>query len=147
MARTYANSIVIDKPLEEVWAFLEDPRNHISFLSGLLELDTDPPGQAWEVGTKIVGKRELALGQTVAESGIMVEKVTNSNFVWDATVLGSTSRASWRVEPVEGGTKATLSVNSEESGLMRLLNLFGIVDVDETQRKVLENLRQTLTLA
>ena len=74
----------------------------------------------------------------------MVEKTPNERIVWDMTMMGVTSRGTWTLEAVDGGTRVTLGADVDPSLIMRVLQAFGIADIEEEQGKALRSLQQRL---
>ena len=119
------------------------PSNHARFVPGLIEYDTQQPGVEWTAGVKTVGKRK-ALGRTVTETGLLIEKVPGERITWDGTLLGISSRGTWSVEAAEGGSRVTLSGEMEQNMLMGLMSKLGIANVEKAQSDVLNALKQKL---
>ncbi|SRR6266498_1086709 len=57
-------SQVIDKPVEDIFAFLNIPENHTKFVPGMLEFRKTSPGPLGQVGATIQGMRRV-LGRKV----------------------------------------------------------------------------------
>lgn len=143
MKKYHEQSVIINKTPAEIYDFLAVPTNHATFVPGLLEFDTEPPGADWAIGTTAIGKRKAA-GVPVKESGVMVEKIPNERIVWDMTMMGVTSRGMWKLEAVDGGTRVALGGEVDTSLVMRVLQAFGIADIEGEQRKALRALQQRL---
>ena len=143
MTKRYEQSILINKEPAAVFDFLAVPSNHATFVPGLVEFDTEPPGLEWAVGVQAEGKHKV-VGRTVTATGVMVEKVPGERIVWDNKLMGINSRGTWSVAAAEGGSRVTLVAEMEQNMLTRLLSNLGFADVDKAQAKVLNALKQKL---
>ena len=111
-------TIVIDRPVDEVFAFVTDQTNTPRWQAGLVELERTTEGPIG-VGTKHKGARnfmgrrmELANEYTVYEPGKLVTFRTTS---------GPALVASYLFESVPGGTRLTSRVEMQGAGLYGLL--------------------------
>lgn len=59
MANRLEATILINKPTEDVFAFLHNPDNHPKFVPGMLEFNKSSPGPIEQVGTSIQGVRRF----------------------------------------------------------------------------------------
>ena len=64
MANRLEATILINRPAEEVFTFLNRPENHPKFVPGMLEFKKGSPGPIEQVGTSIQGVRRF-LGRTI----------------------------------------------------------------------------------
>ena len=62
MANRLEATILINKPSEDIFAFLNNPENHTKFVPGMVEFKKTSPGPFEQVGTSIQGVRRF-LGQ------------------------------------------------------------------------------------
>lgn len=63
MADRLEASVLIDKPVEDVFAFLNTPQNHPRFVPGMIEFRTTTPGPLGQVGTTVQGVRRFLGGK------------------------------------------------------------------------------------
>jgi carbon monoxide dehydrogenase subunit G len=111
-------SIVVDRPVDEVWAFVHDPAKDSLWQTTLAESEklTDGP---MRVGTRVREVRHFL--------GVRVE------LTWEVTEYEPTRKSairgvsgpvpltgSYRLEPVDGGTRFTVSGELDAHGLFRL---------------------------
>lgn len=59
MAKRVEASILINRPAEDIFKFLNLPDNHPRFVPGMLEFKKHPPGPIEQVGTSIQGIRRF----------------------------------------------------------------------------------------
>lgn len=111
-------TVVIDRPIEEVFAYVTDQTNTPTWQAGLVEVQRTTPGPIG-VGTKhtlvrnFMGRRMEADNEYVAyEPGKLVTFRTTS---------GPPLVASYFFEPAPGGTRLTSRVEMQGAGLFGLL--------------------------
>jgi uncharacterized protein YndB with AHSA1/START domain len=98
-------SIVINCPVDEVFAFLADQTNAPRWQQGLLEvrrLTPGPPG----LGTKHAFVRKF-MGQRVESSSEYIEYEPSSRIVFKGGMGTGEFTAWYLIEPAEGGTRLT----------------------------------------
>jgi uncharacterized protein YndB with AHSA1/START domain len=121
MAIDFGGSVLIDKPVEEVYRFLTDPgrdtnwrRPHVLSSRKL----TDGPldiGSRFETVNKFWGKKEVVQTEITAMDPptlLSWKQVNKGTFVTDG---------SYRLEPADGGTMFTLALSGEGKGAFKLL--------------------------
>ena len=121
MAQSFGSSIVLDKPVEEVFRFLTDPgrdtngrRPHVLSSCKL----TDGPlgvGSRFETVNKFWGKKETVVTEITSmqpPTEVGWKQVNKGTFVTDG---------SYRLEPANGGTRFTLRLTGEGKGFFKLL--------------------------
>jgi uncharacterized membrane protein len=111
-------TVVIDRPIGEVFAFVTDQRNTPQWQSGLVEVErlTDgPPG----IGTRHVFVRNF-LGRRMEGTNEFVAFEPNK-LVTFKTISGPPLEASYYFEPAGTGTRLTSRVQLHGSGLFGLI--------------------------
>jgi uncharacterized protein YndB with AHSA1/START domain len=121
VAIEFGGSVVLAKPVEEVWRFLTDPdrdtnwrRPHVLSSRKL----TDGPlgvGSRFETVNKFWGKKETVVTEIIAMDPprlLSWKQVNKGTFVTDG---------SYRLEPANEGTRFTLTLVGEGKGLFKLL--------------------------
>jgi uncharacterized protein YndB with AHSA1/START domain len=121
VAIEFGGSVVLDKPIEDVWRFLTDPdrdtnwrRPHV-LSSRML---TDGPlavGSRFETVNRFWGKKEKVVTEITAMDPprlLAWKQVNSGTFVTDG---------SYRLEPANGGTRFTLALSGEGRGAFKLL--------------------------
>lgn len=113
-------SIVIRKPLELVWAFMDDPNRAGEWQPYMVELEQIPPD--WMgVGTeqKYVFKY---LGRTIRNHYVMTEYEPMVRTAYRSLPGSSIQATGWnQFETTEGGTKLTLGFEPEIGGFFGVL--------------------------
>ena len=117
----FGGSVVLDKPIEEVWSFLTDPdhdtnwrRPHVLSSRKL----TDGPlgvGTRFETVNRFWGKKEIVqteITEMEAPRLLSWKQVNKGTFVTDG---------GYRLEPANGGTRFTLILDGEGRGFFKLL--------------------------
>ena len=111
-------TVVIDRPIGEVFAYVTDQTNTPNWQAGLVEMQRTTPGPIG-IGTKHTGVRsflgrrmELANEYVAYEPGRLVTFRTTS---------GPPLEASYLFEAVPGGTRLTSRVELQGAGLFGLL--------------------------
>jgi uncharacterized membrane protein len=108
-------SIVINRPVDEVFAYVVDPRNNTMWNSWIVECHVTSDGPVG-VGTtcRSVGK---FLGKTVEADAVITECVPNERGSIRTTSGPITLTGSRIVEPANGGTRFTQTLEIDFKGL------------------------------
>jgi len=115
----YEQSVWINRPVEEVFAFATNPANEPLWNTGMQESEItseDPLG----VGTKVrsVGR---VLGRTVETTWEVSEYEVNRRKAVKSTSGPVPFEATSVFESVEGGTKLTFTIQAEAGGIYRVI--------------------------
>jgi uncharacterized membrane protein len=111
-------SIVIDKPVDQVWTFVHDPAKDPLWQTTLLEsqqLTEGPIG----IGTKVREVRNF-LGRRVEMAWEFTEYEPNRRSAIRAVSGPVPLSGGYALEPVDGGTKLTVAGELGAHGLFRL---------------------------
>ena len=116
----YEQSVVIMRPVETVFAYMDDIALEPEWQPQLVEAEQLPPGPT-AVGSR---KRYVSefLGKRLENIYVVRTYEPNARLVCETTpdsVLAATSDVRW--EPVEGGTRVTMSVDGSASGPLRFI--------------------------
>lgn len=119
MAR-YEQSIVIRRPVEEVFAYMDDVRREPEWQTQLVEAEQTPSGPT-AVGTR---KRYVSrfLGKRLENTYVVKTYERNRRLVARSTpdsVLDATSDLRW--EPVPEGTRVTMALDGTAAGPLRFV--------------------------
>ena len=111
-------SIVINRPVEEVFEYLSDPENEQQHRPGLLESEIMSEGP-YGVGTTT---REVSqfLGLRIETTAIVTEYEPNKKIALKTTSGPIPFLMSATFEPVEDGTKVTETFEGEVGGFFKL---------------------------
>ncbi|MGB9299634.1 MAG: SRPBCC family protein [Anaerolineae bacterium] len=108
------DSIVINRPVEEVFAYLTDVTNWSRWNEAVGNVVQTPPGPIG-LGTTLRGASEV-MGRIMEWRGEILEYEFNKKVVQKMRVGPAEIQASWIFEPVEGGTRLTMRSEGETSG-------------------------------
>ena len=111
-------SVVINRPIEEVFAYLTRPENGLQFRAGLLEAEQTSEGPMG-VGTTF-REVEQFLGRRTETTYEVTEYEPNSKFAFRATSGPMPAEVSETFEPVEGSTRVAFTMEFELGGLFKL---------------------------
>ena len=110
-------SIVINRPIDEVFALLTDEENNVKWLSGTVEAEKTSPGPI-RVGTTY-RMIKTAFGRRIEGEAEVVEYEPNRKYA-TRNVSGIHIETQRTFEPVEGGTRVTFAVKADLAGLFQL---------------------------
>jgi carbon monoxide dehydrogenase subunit G len=111
-------SIVINRPLEEVFGFLSDLENNLKWRSGMIEAKKISAGPIG-VGTTYRMINNFLGRQTEGEA-VVTEYELNRKYA-TMNKSGLPIRTQRTFEPVTEGTRVTFSVETELGGLFKLV--------------------------
>jgi uncharacterized membrane protein len=115
---TVDESVVIKRPVEEVFGFLTDHRNDIRWQDGLLEVRLTPDGPVG-VGTRVTEVRKF-MGRRIETTGEITEFTPNVKSA-RKTLEGPMDVSGYvAFEPVREGTKVTQHMEMHTRGFMAL---------------------------
>lgn len=111
-------STIINRPIEEVFAFVTDHRNDVRWQDGLLEVRLTPDGPV-SMGTQVHEVRKF-MGRRIESTGVISEFTPNVKSA-RKTLDGPTEVEGYLAfEPVGGGTKVTQHMEMKSGGFMAL---------------------------
>lgn len=111
------SSVVIDKPVREVFAFVSDPMNEPRWHSDVVEVRS-ASDQTLQLGSRLVwdldfmGREEYTIEVTGCEPDRLIELTT--------TAGRGSPRLTHRFEPVDDATRYTRRVEIQPEGAFRL---------------------------
>jgi uncharacterized protein YndB with AHSA1/START domain len=108
-------SIVINRPVDEVFAYTMDPRNNADWNGWVVDTTFTSDGPV-TVGTRFSSTVKF-LGKTMHSEAEITELVPNQRGSIRTTTGPITATGSRIVEPVEGGTKFTQTIEADFSGV------------------------------
>ncbi len=133
-------SVMIDRPSDDVFAYVADQRNAIHWQSGIVEirrLSDGPPG----VGTRHAFVRTL-MGRQIAGENEYVDYEPGRRVAF-RTTSGPALLASYIVEPTTAGTRLTATIEMDVSGVLSLAEPLVAAGL---RRDVVANLRRLQTI-
>jgi len=111
-------SVVIDRPIEEVFTFVTNFENATQWMSELVEGEKTSEGPVG-VGTTLRGVA-TPLGRRVESTQEVIEYQPNTKFALKSTSGPVATKDSYTFESVSGGTKIARTVKAEMSGFIKL---------------------------
>ncbi len=111
-------SVVINRPVEDIEAFLNDLNNHSQWVSGSIEMRRQTEGPL-QVGSKYTDVRQM-LGQRLESTVEVTELVPNQKRSFKTTEGPIPAKATMTFEPLEGGTRVGYTFEGEMKGVFRL---------------------------
>lgn len=144
---TAESSAIIDRPVQEVWEFVGDPRNEPKWHTDILEIRSaaDPasgPGEDWVVGeallviVQFMGRRSYEVEVTKKEDNHLLEITTTTGPMKPV--------ATYQFERSNGGTRFTRHVDMPVEGPMRLLRPLIRRNVQKRNAQFVQNLKSLL---
>ena len=112
------HSVVINRPVEEVWAFMADPENDSQWVSGLVESTLTTEGPIG-VGSRMRDVRRF-LGRQMESTLEITEWEPNKRASMKSLSGPMKFQGTRTFESVEGGTRVNESVEAEIGGFFRL---------------------------
>lgn len=139
----FEESVEIDRPVEEVFAYVSDVSNYSQWMAHVLEVRTHTPGpprqsDRFVVAIKSVGRRfETPYERTSYEA---------ERRYTDRAVGGPIPDQRWHsaFQEVPGGTRFTRAVDVESRGLMKLLEPLQKRAAERQLKKDLQTLKQLM---
>lgn len=111
-------SVVINRPVEEVFEYMGDPSNNVQWQSGTIESKQTSEGPRG-VGTTTQAVTQF-LGKRLESTGEITEYEPNRRVGVKSTSGPIPITATTTFEEVEGGTKVTLEAEGDVSGVFKL---------------------------
>lgn len=119
-----ATTIVVERPMEDVWTFLTDPLNLPRWSPAWLGARLTSPGPMGR-GTTFEGRRVI-LGVGIGWTGVITEWDPPHALAFSVQVLGAHSGVRMTLEPTVGGTRASRVYEREPRPVQKLASwMFG----------------------
>ena len=115
----FEKSIIIHRPVEEIWKFLSNVENMPKWDRGVLEAkqtSEGPPG----IGSTLQTVRQF-LGRRQIGNARVAEYVPNRMLALQISVGPITAQTRYTFEPVEGGTQLAQTTDIELRGWWKLI--------------------------
>jgi uncharacterized protein YndB with AHSA1/START domain len=136
-------SVVINRPVQEVWDFFADLRNSPHWTRSGSEIRQTSPG-ALGVGATLES-RKLVLGRfDIKSQALVVTKYEPPNLVWytsEVALLGSIG-GGFAFERVEQGTRLTRTTEGEFGGILGFLGPVLLGFLRSSQQIELRNIKR-----
>lgn len=139
---TITQSVMVNRPVEEVWDFIGSFENTTRWSRGVLEArqTSDGPlgvGSTLQTVVKAFGRRRTA-------DYLVTEYEPNHAFAFEVTSGPMTSRARYSVEPAGAETRLTASGEAQATGLYKLLAPVLVRTLERHSQDDLTNLKRIL---
>jgi uncharacterized membrane protein len=134
-------SIVIHRPIEEVFAFTSETKNLPLWQTDVLEARHTPEGPV-QVGTKLTLVRAM-MGRKIEGTSNIVEYVPPTRYAYQ-TISGPTVTGVNTCEATPEGTKFTTSFDMQTGGLFSLADPLVARTIKRSVESGLANLRDLL---
>ena len=136
------SSIVINAPIEKVWAYLNDVNNASKYSSNILEAKLTSPGPT-RVGTTYAYTIQ-AIGQKMETTGEITAYDPPRKSAWKAIKSPFPMNGSTVLEAVAGGTRVTQTINAEPGGFFKLAEPLLVKQQQSQMEADLAKLKQIL---
>jgi uncharacterized protein YndB with AHSA1/START domain len=137
-----AGSVVIRRPIEEVFAFVTTPENSSKWQSATVETKKITPGPIG-IGTRMshVGK---FMGRRIQVAAAVSDFIPNYRYRYDSRFRSTAYFLRYTFEPVEAGTKLTLDTEANLAGMFRLLTPLVVRMTQRMYRQDLDKMKEVL---
>ena len=116
----HAQSIIIERPLGQVFAYMDDVDLEREWQPHLLEAKQSPPGTT-SVGTRRSYVSEF-LGKRIRNTYVVTVYEPEQRVVLESTPDSSVrAKTDIRWEPTEDGTRVTMAMEGKPTGALRLV--------------------------
>lgn len=134
-------SIVINRPVDEVWAFVTDGANAPKWRSGVLDVSKvsgQGVGETWKQGVKGPGGRRIDADYEITawEPG--------RRMAFKAIAGPVRPTGEYRIAAEDGGTRLSFSLDAELSGLKKLLMGGAVQSTMNAEMGALDRLKAVL---
>jgi uncharacterized protein YndB with AHSA1/START domain len=130
--------VSINRPLEEVFAFIKDMNNHAEWQTGVVESRVTSEGDV-TVGSTYRYVTQM-LGRQVQTEGVVITCDPDKGFFYRSTKAPFQITGGYSFESTNGGTKVTQQIVADIEGFFRLAQP---IVIRTTKRNIASNL-QTL---
>lgn len=140
--RKVSATVIIDRPVEEVFDFIKDMDNHAAWQTGVLESRITSPG---EVGVGSTYKYVTQMmGRQISTTGEIITCDPNERFMYRSTSGPFQIVGGYTFEPVESGTQVTQRIVADIEGFFRLAEPIVVRSVQRNIHNNLATLKETL---
>lgn len=136
------SSKVIDLPLEEVFASVRDPVQHLQWESSTLQVEQTSESPIG-MGARHRGAIRF-LGRRIDWTSEVTSYEPNTRVVFRVDAGSMELDESWILEPVEGGTRVTFVFEGELRGFWRLVGPIAVRMWQRQAEKDLANMKVVL---
>jgi uncharacterized membrane protein len=134
--------VVINRPIEEVFAFAANIENNAEWQSGVLEAQVTSEGPIG-VGTTYRYVTQL-LGRRIEADGEIIEYEPNRKYSFESTSGPFPIEGELTCEAAEGGTKVTLAVEADIDGFFKMAEPLVVRTIKKQFEADVGNLKELL---
>ncbi|HET9590331.1 MAG TPA: SRPBCC family protein [Anaerolineales bacterium] len=146
MANRLEASILINRPAEDIFTFLNTPENHPKFVPGMIEFKKTSPGPLGQVGATVRGVRQF-LGRKMELPYEITDFEPGNRLGMKGKMGPVTFEDGYVLDPMGNSTRVKFWLELTATGLLRLARPFlvwqGRIHADET----LANLKRAVEKA
>ena len=135
-------SVIIKRPIEEVWNYMSNIQNATTWDRGVLEIKQVPEGPLG-VGTLLKFRRQFMGGERIRELRI-AELEQNHRVVMEGHFQGMSARIHYILEPEGEATKLTGAADLEISGWWKLLTPLMVNMANRDDKEDLANVKRIM---
>ena len=146
MANRLEATILINRPAEDIFAFLSIPENHPKFVPGMLEFKMTSSGSLGRVGATIRGVRQF-LGQKMELPYEITEYEPGNRLGMKGALGPITFKDGYVLDPVGNSTRVKFWLELTLTGLMQLARPILVLQGKTHAHETLANLKSTLEKA
>jgi len=136
-------SVLVRRPLSEVFAFLASPGNHAAFVPGMLQFQQTSPGAFGQVGARARGLRRV-LGRRVGLPYEVIEFQPGASLALEGSLGPLTFRDGYVLQTEGEATRVQFWLEPSLRGLMRLAQPFVTLIGRAHATETLANLKRSL---
>ncbi len=135
-------TITINRPIEEVFAYVTDLRNNIQWMTGVIAAEMTSPGPV-KVGATY--KFDIkTMGMKMETSGEVTAYEPPKKYAWKATSGPFPMSGGTTFESVEGGTRVTDVIEAEPGGFFKIAEPLLMKQQQSQMEKDMKRLKEIL---
>jgi uncharacterized protein YndB with AHSA1/START domain len=146
MANRLETTIIINRPAEDVFAFLNIPENHPKFVPGMIEFKKTSPGPLGRVGATIRGVRQF-LGQRMVLPYEITEYEPGNRLGMKGMMGPITFEDGYVLDSMGNSTRVRFWLELTLTGLMKIAKPFVVWQGKIHAGETLTNLKSALEKA
>jgi carbon monoxide dehydrogenase subunit G len=146
MANRLESTIQINRPAEDIFAFLNAPENHPKFVPGMIEFKKTSPGPLGQVGATVRGVRQF-LGRKIELPYEITEYQRGTKLAMKGTMGPILFKDGYVLESMGPNTRVKFWLEFTLSGLMSVARPFVAFVGKAHANETLTNLKKALEIS
>ena len=146
MASRLEATILINRPAEDIFTFLNNPDNHPKFVPGMLEFNKTSPGPLGQVGATVQGVRRF-LGRKMELPYEITEYQRGTRLGMKGAMGPITFKDGYVLESMGPSTRVKFWLELTLTGVMKLARPFIAVIGRTHANETLTNLKKALEIS